>query len=112
MTSTPRVRFAPSPTGYLHVGGARTALFNWLVAREKGRDLPATHRGHRSRAIVRRAHPDHPERIDLARLPRSEMAFRPFFSPTGNGNEGGPWGPDGFFYLDGFTSGGGMGLVC
>ncbi|MBM4194975.1 MAG: glutamate--tRNA ligase [Gemmatimonadetes bacterium] len=29
----PRVRFAPSPTGYLHVGGARTALFNWLYAR-------------------------------------------------------------------------------
>ena len=41
MTSSPehtsggsvRVRFAPSPTGYLHVGGARTALFNWLFAR-------------------------------------------------------------------------------
>jgi glutamyl-tRNA synthetase len=31
-----RVRFAPSPTGYLHVGGARTALFNWLLARRKG----------------------------------------------------------------------------
>jgi glutamyl-tRNA synthetase len=31
--SVPRVRFAPSPTGYLHVGGARTALFNWLLAR-------------------------------------------------------------------------------
>jgi glutamyl-tRNA synthetase len=31
----PRVRFAPSPTGYLHVGGARTALFNWLFARRK-----------------------------------------------------------------------------
>lgn len=31
-----RVRFAPSPTGYLHVGGARTALFNWLVARQAG----------------------------------------------------------------------------
>jgi glutamyl-tRNA synthetase len=31
--SSPRVRFAPSPTGYLHVGGARTALFNWLFAR-------------------------------------------------------------------------------
>jgi glutamyl-tRNA synthetase len=31
-----RVRFAPSPTGYLHVGGARTALFNWLFARHKG----------------------------------------------------------------------------
>jgi len=35
--STPvRVRFAPSPTGYLHVGGARTALFNWLLARRTG----------------------------------------------------------------------------
>jgi glutamyl-tRNA synthetase len=31
-----RVRFAPSPTGYLHVGGARTALFNWLLARQRG----------------------------------------------------------------------------
>jgi glutamyl-tRNA synthetase len=31
-----RVRFAPSPTGYLHVGGARTALFNWLIARKLG----------------------------------------------------------------------------
>jgi glutamyl-tRNA synthetase len=34
MTNTVRVRFAPSPTGYLHVGGARTALFNWLFARQ------------------------------------------------------------------------------
>ena len=34
--SAPRVRFAPSPTGYLHVGGARTALFNWLFARTTG----------------------------------------------------------------------------
>jgi glutamyl-tRNA synthetase len=33
---TPRLRFAPSPTGYLHVGGARTALFNWLYARKFG----------------------------------------------------------------------------
>ncbi|MCC7518307.1 MAG: glutamate--tRNA ligase [Verrucomicrobiae bacterium] len=32
----PRVRFAPSPTGWLHVGGARTALFNWLYARRHG----------------------------------------------------------------------------
>lgn len=41
MTSaaTPRVRFAPSPTGYLHVGGARTALFNWLFARRFGGTL-------------------------------------------------------------------------
>ncbi len=34
--TAPRVRFAPSPTGYLHVGGARTALFNWLYARKTG----------------------------------------------------------------------------
>src|SRR5947209_7158682 len=32
---TVRVRFAPSPTGYLHIGGARTALFNWLWARRQ-----------------------------------------------------------------------------
>ncbi|MSQ03968.1 MAG: glutamate--tRNA ligase [Myxococcales bacterium] len=31
-----RTRFAPSPTGYLHIGGARTALFNWLLARKHG----------------------------------------------------------------------------
>lgn len=31
-----RVRFAPSPTGNLHVGGARTALFNWLYAKKMG----------------------------------------------------------------------------
>ena len=31
-----RVRFAPSPTGYVHVGNARTALFNWLFARHAG----------------------------------------------------------------------------
>ncbi len=35
----PRVRFAPSPTGALHVGGARTALFNWLFARHHGGDF-------------------------------------------------------------------------
>src|SRR5687767_8340031 len=34
-----RLRFAPSPTGYLHVGGARTALFNWLYARHYGGDF-------------------------------------------------------------------------
>ena len=36
MPSEVRVRFAPSPTGYLHIGGARTALFNWLFARHHG----------------------------------------------------------------------------
>jgi glutamyl-tRNA synthetase len=38
-TTRPRLRFAPSPTGYLHVGGARTALFNWLYARKYGGDF-------------------------------------------------------------------------
>ena len=33
------VRFAPSPTGYLHIGGARTAIFNWLYAKKKGGKL-------------------------------------------------------------------------
>jgi glutamyl-tRNA synthetase len=36
MSFPPRLRFAPSPTGYLHVGGARTALFNWLYVRRHG----------------------------------------------------------------------------
>ena len=34
-----RTRFAPSPTGYLHVGGARTALYSWLFAKAKGGDF-------------------------------------------------------------------------
>ena len=33
---TVRTRFAPSPTGYLHIGGVRTALFNWLFAKHNG----------------------------------------------------------------------------
>jgi glutamyl-tRNA synthetase len=37
--SSMRVRFAPSPTGALHIGGARTALFNWLLARHAGGEL-------------------------------------------------------------------------
>src|SRR6185312_2338902 len=34
-----RLRFAPSPTGALHIGGARTALYNWLAARHSGGEL-------------------------------------------------------------------------
>jgi len=37
--SSPRLRFAPSPTGALHIGGARTALYNWLAARHEGGSL-------------------------------------------------------------------------
>src|SRR4030088_1894564 len=36
VTAKPRVRFAPSPTGFLHVGSARTFIFNWLYARHNG----------------------------------------------------------------------------
>src|SRR5438094_5793148 len=36
MTDTVITRFAPSPTGFLHIGGGRTALFNWLYARGRG----------------------------------------------------------------------------
>jgi glutamyl-tRNA synthetase len=39
MNSNVRVRFAPSPTGFLHIGGARTALFNWLYAKHTGGTL-------------------------------------------------------------------------
>lgn len=37
--TTPRLRFAPAPTGYLHIGSARTALFNWMYARHVGGEL-------------------------------------------------------------------------
>ncbi len=39
LVSTPRVRFAPAPTGFLHVGSARTALYNWLFARHGGGEM-------------------------------------------------------------------------
>jgi glutamyl-tRNA synthetase len=39
LSASPRLRFAPSPTGALHIGGARTALYNWLLARRRGGSL-------------------------------------------------------------------------
>ena len=39
MTSKIRVRYAPSPTGHLHIGNARTAIFNYLYARHEGGDF-------------------------------------------------------------------------
>ena len=57
MTTEPaspiRVRFAPSPTGFLHVGGARTAIYNDLLRQRLGRCLRAAHRGHRPAALGR-----------------------------------------------------------
>jgi glutamyl-tRNA synthetase len=48
---TVRTRFAPSPTGFLHIGGARTALFAWAYARRHGGNIHPAHRGYRCRAI-------------------------------------------------------------
>ena len=60
----PRLRFAPSPTGSLHVGGARTALYNWLMAKKGQLELPKSDAGF----IVR------VEDTDLARSTRGECA--------------------------------------
>lgn len=45
MDVPPRLRFAPSPTGSLHVGGARTALYNWLLAKKGQMDFPGSESG-------------------------------------------------------------------
>ena len=63
---TMRLRFAPSPTGALHIGGARTALFNWLLARHCGGPARAAHRGHRPRALDARERRADPRRAALA----------------------------------------------
>ena len=60
-------RYAPSPTGDLHLGNARTALLAWLWARAAGGALPAARRGPRPRARPRRA-PRRRQLADLARL--------------------------------------------
>ena len=73
-------RFAPSPTGYLHIGGARTALFNWLYSRHTRRQDAAAHRGYRPRALDRCGHRRHSRRPDLARPRlgrRTDLAVRP-----------------------------------
>jgi hypothetical protein len=61
----PRMRFAPSPTGSLHVGGARTALYNWLVAKKGQLDFPKSDAGF----IVR------VEDTDLARSTKGEFSI-------------------------------------
>jgi len=69
-----RVRFAPSPTGFLHIGGARTALFNWLYARHTGGTFNPPHRGHRHRAQHAGSGGRDPQRPALA---RSALGRRP-----------------------------------
>ncbi len=81
-----RVRFAPSPTGALHIGGARTALYNWLAARHEGGDDAAAHRGHRPRALDARERRADPRRAgagssSTATRGRSSRASAPRATP-------------------------------
>jgi glutamyl-tRNA synthetase len=62
----PRMRFAPSPTGSLHVGGARTALYNWLVAKKGQMEYPGS-----NAAFVLRV-----EDTDVARSTKGEVPSR------------------------------------
>ena len=81
---TVRVRFAPSPTGFLHVGGARTALYNWLFAQRNGGEfilrVEDTDR--------RRSRPEHTRAILdglawLGMIPDGDPAFQPVFQADG-----------------------------
>ena len=62
-----RVRMAPSPTGFLHIGGVRTFLFNWLFARGQRRRVPAADREHRHEPRGRRVGRADPALAALAR---------------------------------------------
>jgi len=68
----PRMRFAPSPTGSLHVGGARTALYNWLVAKKGQQDFVGS-----NAAFVLRV-----EDTDLARSTKGTSSFALMFGST------------------------------
>ena len=65
LDSPTRMRFAPSPTGSLHVGGARTALYNWLLAKKGQYDFPKSEAGF----VVR------VEDTDLARSTKGKKVF-------------------------------------
>src|SRR5690606_31840352 len=79
---TVRTRFAPSPTGYMHIGGMRTALFNWLWARHNGGQF-----------ILRIDDTDRERNIDEALTPILH-AFRWLGLDWDEGPEiGGPYGP-------------------
>jgi glutamyl-tRNA synthetase len=72
VSEPPRMRFAPSPTGSLHVGGARTALYNWLVAKKGQLDFPES-----SAAFVLRV-----EDTDLARSTKGKWFFDVMYFDT------------------------------
>src|SRR4051794_40038521 len=89
-------RFAPSPTGFLHIGGARTALFNWLFSRHPGgksrRRIGATDRQRSTeaaiKAIIDGLHwlgldPDEPPVFQSARVERHAEVARELMA-TGN----------------------------
>ena len=79
---TVRTRFAPSPTGYLHIGGVRTALFNWLLARRLGGQF------------VLRLDDTDTERNQATALQPILDGFRWLGLPWDEGPEvGGPYGP-------------------
>jgi glutamyl-tRNA synthetase len=78
----PRLRFAPSPSGYLHIGGARTALFNWLWARSQGG------------TFVMRVEDTDQERSSIESVRAILDAFRWLGMDWDEGPEvGGPYGP-------------------
>lgn len=82
MTHPVRVRFAPSPTGYLHVGGARTALFNWLFARQTGGVF-----------VLRMEDTDAERNTEAARQTIFEGLRRLGLDPDEGPEQGGPHGP-------------------
>lgn len=77
-----RVRFAPSPTGYLHVGGARTALFNWLYARQQG-----------GKYVLRMEDTDAARNTDAARRTIFDGLHWLGLDPDEGPEQGGPVGP-------------------
>ena len=99
-----RTRFAPSPTGYLHIGGVRTALFNWLFTRRHGGQFHPADRRHRSAAKRRSGAGPDSARLPLAghrlgRRARSRRAARTVLSIAAAGALSGErstscWPPD------------------
>ena len=69
-----RARFPPSPTGALHIGNARTALYNWLLARGSGRRAGAPDRGHGPRALDAG---ERPADLRQPRMARDRLGRRP-----------------------------------